>query len=109
MGLLVKDDAHVRLSLQIDDQLFSVIGLMEGTNFPEIEPADRTRYLLEHMIPHDVLQGKNYHAAIDAMASSGFVTSFPTSATYNNEAANYTTANGVDGAYLLKSPGVLGG
>ena len=128
MGLLVKDDAHVRVSLQIDDELFSVIGLMEGTNFPEIEPADRTRYLLEHMIPHDVLQGKNYNAAIDAMASRGFVTSFPTSATYNNEAANYTTADGVDGADLLntlhindvniyphanrnntKSPGVLGG
>ena len=134
MGLLVKDDTHVRLSLKINKQLFSVIGLMEGTNFAEIKPADRTSYLLKQMIPHAILEGKNYHAAIDDMATSGFITSFTASATYNNLAVNCTNTNGVDGVDLLnmhindvkndsqtehfyphgnsdnmKTPGVLGG
>jgi len=134
MGLLVKDDTHVRLSLKINKQIFSVIGLTEGTNFAEIKPADRTSYLLKQMIPHAILEGKNYHAAIDDMATSGFITSFSASATYNNQAANYTNTNGVDGVDLfnmhindvkndsqtmhfyphgnsdnMKTPGVLGG
>ena len=134
MGLLVKDDTHVRLSLKINKQIFSVIGLMEGTNFAEIKPADRTSYLLKQMIPRAILEGKNYQAAIDDMVTSGFITSFSASATYNNQAANYTNTNGVECVDLfnmhinddknnsqtmhfyphgnsdnMKTPGVLGG